>query len=119
MFSIKDSSLSLRNGNNRNQNEAAFCFLQDGNGFIGETTKCPHYMETAKTVDHLVTKCDRMLSFDYTRRHNEVVRCIHQACLSYNLKSSKIIKKHSVQEVISNDKIEIRVNTRIKIDFKI
>ncbi len=61
-----------------------------------------------------------MLSFDYTRRHNEVVRCIHlQLCLAYNLKSSKKIRNHSVQEIIGNEKVEIKVDTRINTDVKI
>ncbi|KAF9746906.1 hypothetical protein NGRA_3518 [Nosema granulosis] len=60
-----------------------------------------------------------MLSFDYTRRHNEVVRCIHlQLFLTYNLKSSKKIKNHSVQEIVSNDNVEIRIKTDVKIQFK-
>ncbi|KAI5175867.1 hypothetical protein PAEPH01_2200, partial [Pancytospora epiphaga] len=42
-----------------------------------ETGTCPHCKKRSKTVDHLATQCDRMLYHDYTRRHNEVVRCIH------------------------------------------
>ncbi|KAI5176572.1 hypothetical protein PAEPH01_2370, partial [Pancytospora epiphaga] len=45
--------------------------------FGGETETCPHCKKRSKTVDHLATQCDRMLYHDYTRRHNEVVRCIH------------------------------------------
>ncbi|KAI5169570.1 hypothetical protein PAEPH01_0822 [Pancytospora epiphaga] len=41
------------------------------------TRPCPHCKKCSKTVDHLATQCDRMLYHDYTRRHNEVVRCIH------------------------------------------
>ena len=37
----------------------------------------PHCGRANSTVDHLATKCDRMLGYDYVRRHNEVVRCIH------------------------------------------
>ncbi|KAF9761931.1 hypothetical protein NGRA_2331 [Nosema granulosis] len=59
-----------------------------------------------------------MLSFDYTRRYNEVVRCIHlQLWLTYNLKSSKKINNHFVQEIVSNDKLEIRIKTDVKIQF--
>lgn len=54
-----------------------------------------------------------MLAHDY-RRHNEVLRCIHlQLCPNYGLKKSKKISKHSVQECVSNERVEIRVDTRI------
>ncbi|XP_015189380.1 PREDICTED: uncharacterized protein LOC107073304 [Polistes dominula] len=90
------------------------------NTFLGEKTKFPHCKEKRRTVDHLATRCDRMLSFDYTRRYNEVARSIHlQLCQAYNLKASKKLQNHSVQEVLSNDKIEIRVDTKISTDVKI
>ncbi|TBU12610.1 hypothetical protein CWI38_0697p0050 [Hamiltosporidium tvaerminnensis] len=61
-----------------------------------------------------------MLGHDYTRRHNEVVRCIHFLLLNkYKFKSSKRIRSHSVQEILDNEYAEIRVDTRIKTDVKI
>ncbi|KAI5170270.1 hypothetical protein PAEPH01_1292 [Pancytospora epiphaga] len=30
-----------------------------------------------RNLYYLATQCDRMLYHDYTRRHNEVVRCIY------------------------------------------
>ncbi|KAL6122464.1 hypothetical protein NUSPORA_00505 [Nucleospora cyclopteri] len=61
-----------------------------------------------------------MLSFDYTKRHNEVLRCIHLLmCLRYGLKSSKKIRNHSVQEIVCNEDVEIRVDNRIKTNVKI
>ncbi|KAL6121702.1 hypothetical protein NUSPORA_01332 [Nucleospora cyclopteri] len=73
-----------------------------------------------KTVDHLATRCDGMLAFDYTRRHNEIVRRIHLLmCLRYGLKSSKKIRNHSVQEIVCNEEVEIWVDNRIKTNVKI
>ncbi|TBU08779.1 hypothetical protein CWI39_0142p0010 [Hamiltosporidium magnivora] len=61
-----------------------------------------------------------MLGHDYTRRHNEVVRCLHLLLLNrYKFKSSKRIKSHSVQEILDNEYVEIRVDTRIKTDVNI
>lgn len=60
-----------------------------------------------KTVDHLATKCDRMVGHDYTRRHNEVVKFL--LCKKYGLKNSKKVRAHSVQEIVSNNLAEIRV----------
>ena len=66
-------------------------------------------------MDHLATKCDRMLGHDYVRRHNEVVRCIHLLlCNKYGIRRSKKLRTHSVQEVVANENAEIRVDTHIK-----
>ncbi|TBU12256.1 hypothetical protein CWI38_0828p0010, partial [Hamiltosporidium tvaerminnensis] len=68
-----------------------------------------HCNQSRKKVDHLVTRCEKMLGHDYTRRHNELDRCIHLLLLNkYKLKSSKRIRGHT-----------IRVDTRIKTDVKI
>ncbi|KAM0677691.1 hypothetical protein BDAP_001591 [Binucleata daphniae] len=61
-----------------------------------------------------------MVGHDYTRRHNEVLRCIHSTlCNKYSIKRSKKLRTHSVQEIIANENAEIRVDTRIKTDIKI
>ena len=117
---VKDSSIWLTKGNIKPRDEGAFCFLQDRNIFFGEKVQCPHCRTALKTVDHLATKCDRMLGHDYTRRHNEVLRCIHLTlCNKYGVKNSKKLRSHSVQEVVANENVEIRVDTRIKTDVKI
>ena len=117
---VKDSSIWLTKGNIKPRDEGAYCFLQDRNMFFGEKVLCPHCKAATKTVDHLATKCDRMLGHDYTRRHNEVLKCIHLSlCNKYGLKSSKKLRSHSVQEVVANENVEIRVDTRIKTDIKI
>ena len=118
--SVEDSALWLRKGNIAPREEAALCALQDRNLFMGAGGNCPHCGKAPKTVDHLATRCDRMLAHEYTRRHNEVVRCIHlHLCNRYGLKSSRKIRLHSVQEVVSNRDVEIRVDTRIKTDVKV
>ncbi|TBU11584.1 hypothetical protein CWI38_1129p0030, partial [Hamiltosporidium tvaerminnensis] len=77
-------------------------------------------LENLKEDDHLATRCEKMLGYDYTRRHNEVVRCLHLLLLNrYKFKSSKRIRSHSVQEILDNEYAEIRVDTRIKTDVKI
>ena len=117
---VKDSSIWPTKGNIKPRDEGDYCFLQDRNMFFGEKVLCPHCKAATKTVDHLATKCDRMLGHDYTRRHNEVLKCIHLSlCNKYGLKSSKKLRSHSVQEVVANENVEIRVDTRIKTDIKI
>ena len=117
LVDIKDSGIWLKKGNIRPRDEAAYCFLQDRNIFLGEKVQCPHCRIANKTVDHLATKCDRMLGHDYVRRHNEVVRCIHLLlCNKYGIRRSKKLRTHSVQEVVANENAEIRVDTHIKTD---
>ena len=90
LVSVKDSSIWLKNGNNSARDEAAFCYIQDRNIFWGEKALCPHCKNSLKTVDHLATKCDRMLGHDYMRRHNEVVKCIYLLmCNKYGFKNEK------------------------------
>ena len=61
-----------------------------------------------------------MLGHNYMLRHNEVVKCILlNLCKKYGVKSSRKLRSHSVQEVIANENIEIRIDTRIKTDIKI
>ena len=120
LISIKKSSTWLKHGNIQPKDEAWYCHLQDRNMFGGENAKCPHCKERQKTVDHLATQCEKMLYHDYTRRHNEVVRCIHLGlCKKYNLKSSPKIRSHSVQEILANENAEIRVDTRVNTGIKI
>ncbi|KAL6120309.1 hypothetical protein NUSPORA_02975 [Nucleospora cyclopteri] len=57
-----------------------------------------------------------MLAFVYTRRNNEIVRCIHLLmCLRYSLKSSKKIRNHFVQEIICNKEVEITSQDNLQI----
>ncbi|TBU13679.1 hypothetical protein CWI38_0364p0020 [Hamiltosporidium tvaerminnensis] len=120
LVSVSDSSRWLKRGNTRPRNEAVFCYIQNRNVFWGADGRCQHCKKSGKTVDHLATLCEKMLGHDYTRRHNEVVRCLHLLLLNrYMFKSSKEIRSHSVQEILDNEYAEIRVDTRIKTDFKI
>ncbi|TBU20696.1 hypothetical protein CWI38_0032p0010, partial [Hamiltosporidium tvaerminnensis] len=118
LVSVSDSSRWLKRGNIRPRNEAVFCYIQDRNVFWGADGVCQHCGKSGKTVDHLATRCEKMLGHDYTRRHNEVVRCLHLFLLNrYKFESSKRIRSHSVQEILDNEYAEIRVDTRIKTDI--
>ncbi|TBU04426.1 hypothetical protein CWI36_0764p0030 [Hamiltosporidium magnivora] len=74
LLSVSDSSRWLKSGNIRPLNEAVFCYIQDRNVFWGADGVCQHCGKSGKTVDHLTTRCEKMLGDDYTRRHNEVIR---------------------------------------------
>ncbi|KAI4293301.1 hypothetical protein PAPHI01_2575 [Pancytospora philotis] len=64
--------------------------------------------------EQLTTQCEKMLFHDYTRRHNVVVRCIHLSFYRrYGIKALLRVRSHSVQEVVPNENVEIRVNARM------
>ena len=111
---VQNSSLWLTHGNITAQDEAYLCYLQDRNMFGGDPGICQHCKERTKSVDHLASQCNKMLGYDYTRRHNEVVKCIHLLlCNKYGIKRSKRLRNHSVQEISANSDVEIRVDTTV------
>jgi hypothetical protein len=60
-----------------------------------------------------------MLGTDYTRRHNEVVKCIHLFfCNKYGIQRKKKLRLHSVQEITANSEVEIRVDTTVSTSTK-
>ncbi|KAF7683993.1 hypothetical protein TCON_0797 [Astathelohania contejeani] len=68
--------MKYRNINFRAQ--AIYCYIKHRNVFgRNDALQCQHYGKAKKSIDHLATGCDRMVGHDYTRRHNEVLRCIH------------------------------------------
>ena len=116
---IKGSSIWLTHGNLEAREEAYLCYLQDRNMFGGSPGLCQHCGEKTKSVDHLATQCNKMLGHDYTRRHNEVVKCIHLLlCNKYGIKRSKRLRNHSVQEINANSEVEIRVDTTVRTSTK-
>ncbi|KAF7684654.1 hypothetical protein TCON_0141 [Astathelohania contejeani] len=64
-----------------------------------------------KSIDYLETSCNQMLGHDYTRKHNEVLRC------KYGFKKSKKLRSHSVREVTENERAGIRVDTGRRTDI--
>ena len=74
---------------------------------MGAISKCQHCNNAPKTVDHLASKCDRMLSYE---------KEMHPSATSTVLRG---MRSHSVQETVANENAEIRVDTRIKTDIKV
>ncbi|XP_029655022.1 uncharacterized protein LOC115228605 [Octopus sinensis] len=118
---IVESNVWLANGNNGPKAEALYCLAQDRNLFFGEAKpNCNHCGSARKTVDHLATRCSRMLHGSYMRRHNEIVRCIHlHVCRQYGIKKCKKLKAHSVQSVVENSRVEIRVDMTLQTDIEV
>ena len=76
-------------------------------------------MSHCKAVDQLETKCDQMLVQDYTRGKQRSFSSYLSLCNKYDLKNSKKLRSHSVQEVAVNENVEIGVDILIKTDVKI
>ena len=48
------------------------------------------------------------------------MRCIHLGlCTKYGLKAFPRMRNHSVQEIVANENVEIRVDTRVRTGIKI
>ena len=118
---VKPSAKWLKKGNNTPQSEGLYCYLQDRNIFFGQNKgKCNHCKSAEKSVDHLATKCGRMLHHDYLHRHNEVLKCIHLLmCNRYGLKLRKKLRVHKVEKFMENERASIKVDTPIMTDVKI
>ncbi|KAI5148113.1 hypothetical protein ENBRE01_3047, partial [Enteropsectra breve] len=117
-----ESSRWLKTGNISPVQEAFLCLLQDRNILYKEmaTGQCNHCQQAKKTVDHLATRCEKMLYYDYTLRHNEVIKAIHlMICNRYNITNNKHLRTHSVQHLYTNDEVDIRIDTRITTDINI
>ncbi|KAF7682446.1 hypothetical protein TCON_2330 [Astathelohania contejeani] len=121
LVSLKDSSTWMKYGNIDPRAEGIHCYIQDRNVFWRDNAlQCQHCGIAKKPIDHLATSCDRMFGHDYTRRDNEVLWCIHLLLTNkYGFKKSKKPRSHSVQEVMENERAEIRVDTRMRTDILI
>ncbi|KAF7683482.1 hypothetical protein TCON_1308 [Astathelohania contejeani] len=106
LVSLKDSSTWMKYGNADPCAEGIHCYIQDRNVFRrDDDLQCQHCGKAKKSIDHLATGCDRMHGHDYTRRHNEVLRCIYLLLANkYRLRKSKKLQTHSVQEVMENER---------------
>ncbi|KAK1347549.1 hypothetical protein LUQ84_003084 [Hamiltosporidium tvaerminnensis] len=72
LVSVNDSSRWLKKGNIRSRDEAVFCY-QDRNVLWDADGVYQHFGKSNKTVDHLATRCEKLVSHDYNRRHEDVV----------------------------------------------
>ncbi|TBU00961.1 hypothetical protein CWI37_0847p0030, partial [Hamiltosporidium tvaerminnensis] len=61
LVSVSDSSRWLKRRNIRPRNEAVFCYIQDRNVFWGADGMCQYCGKSGKTVDHIATRCEKML----------------------------------------------------------
>ncbi|KAG0435495.1 Retrovirus-related Pol polyprotein from type-2 retrotransposable element R2DM [Dictyocoela muelleri] len=98
---VTDSSIWLRRGKLDPKTEANLCNIQDRNVFYN-TEKCPHCKITNISVDHLATRCEKMLHYNYKRRHDEIIKviviCILNKISKNPIKHIKYIKQKNVYD---------------------
>ena len=86
---IKESSNWLLHGYLTPQEEGSLCKIQDRNVFFNNA-KCKHCQSANQTVDHLATKCGKLLEHEYKHRHDEVAKAVHHhICYEYGLTKNK------------------------------
>ena len=103
----------MKKGNNTQQSEGFYCYLQDRNIFFGQNKgKCNHCKSANKAPATMFAK---ILHHDYLHRHNEGLKCFHLLlCNRYEISMRKKLKAHKV-----DDRASIRVDTHIITDVKI
>ncbi|KAI2805264.1 hypothetical protein BLOT_004258 [Blomia tropicalis] len=110
---VKQSSLWLKKGNISPQEEGMLCKLQDRNLFF-EKRSCPNCMNRRLSVDHLATYCGKYVSFEYKRRHDEIVRCLHfMIAKRYGITHNRRLKNYKVEGVVSNERVRIKSDVPI------
>jgi len=61
-----------------------------------------------------------MLSFDYKKRHDEVVRCLHFGYTKrFGLNKNKKLKNYKVENVLSNEQVTIKSDVPIHTELRI
>ena len=111
----------LKFGLHNPKEEALFFMLQDRN-FTSSAVRqrCPYCSKAQFTVDHVATRCGKLLPTQYIHRHNEVVKCIHLHILQkYNLTTNKKLRLHKVTSVIENSNARIVSDLPVHTELKI
>ena len=61
-----------------------------------------------------------MLEYDYKKRHNEVVRCLHfQFTKKYGFNKNKKLKNYKVENVLANERVKIKSDIPILTELRI
>ncbi|KAG0435393.1 LINE-1 retrotransposable element ORF2 protein, partial [Dictyocoela muelleri] len=116
---IKDSSVWLKRGKLGPRTEANLCNLQDRNIFYNKS-KCIHCKNVTSTVDHLATRCEKMLHYDYKKRHDEIIKIIVISLLNkYTENKIKHYKYQRTKSVYETNNLKITVDIPIKTDVLI
>ena len=97
--------------------EASLTLLQDRNMFWVNGNKCQSCNNAPRNVDHVATRCKRLVAHNYKRRHDEVLKCIALKMLrKYNLANTKRSRNVKIGETFENEKAKIFIDKHIKVE---
>ncbi|KAG0435486.1 Retrovirus-related Pol polyprotein from type-2 retrotransposable element R2DM [Dictyocoela muelleri] len=114
---INDSSIWLTRGKLNPMTEGNFCNIQDRN-VLYYKNKCSHCKNSSASVDHIATRCEKMLYYDYKKRHDEIVKIIIISLLNkHTSKKIKYYKYQKIRSVYEIDNLKILVDIPIKTDI--
>ncbi|KAG0435770.1 LINE-1 retrotransposable element ORF2 protein [Dictyocoela muelleri] len=106
-------------GNHNPRQEAINFLIQDRN-FNFSNRKCFGCGSVKFSIDHIATKCVKLLHTHYLARHNEIVKAIHlNLCKRYGFTDSKKIKNHKMEKILKNNNAEIFSEVTLKSDIRI
>ena len=106
-FSKMSSSMWLTNGNISPKQEGSLTLLQDRNYFWINKANCDA-CQAPMNVDHIATRCTRLVSHEYRRRHDEAVKCIAlKLAKNYLMTNSKSTSRFSVGDILDNERARI------------
>ena len=104
------------------QTEAWLAIMTDRNTFWINEKGCKPCNRTSIDTDHLATLCPRMAAFEYTKRHDEVVKILtYNALKKYGFEAPRRIGNFVFKKdtVIKNGKAKIYCNKLFETNLKI
>jgi hypothetical protein len=118
-INMKETTTWLTKGNLSPQVEGIYCYIQDRCVMFGKLAgKCRVCKEVVATVDHMATRCSKMLHNDYIRRHDEVVKSIQlHLCERYGFTRRRKIRAYKVYKEKENENAIIKTDMPIKTDI--
>ncbi|KAK1932706.1 hypothetical protein X943_000441 [Babesia divergens] len=111
---FEGSTLWMRKSMLNPQEEAKLVKLQDRNLAWMSLTGTHRGCGRAINVDHLATKCEKLVHVEYTRRHDEVARIIHYMVAKWiGIKRRGKIDKYKVEDRVHGDHGWISFNNTV------
>ena len=118
-ISTHDSSLWLRKGKLDPKSETALTMMQDRNIHWITGTKCKLCGEK-NDVEHIASLCQPRSKYEYTRRHDEVVKCVSMMISKrYGFTNTKAIRSYKIKSIQENEKCKLWIDEKIKTDVKL
>lgn len=109
------SSFWLSKGNISPKQEGSLMLLQDRNLFWINKQRCKS-CDAPANVDHLASRCSKLVTHEYRRRHDEIVKCIGlKIARNYMLTKAKGVGKFAIGDILDNSKAKLFYDKRIDV----